>query len=83
MGNKLGQDEKVQVYAAIAHVISAMPMAAAAGQLSDLMRFVFQSKFTMTVEELSGAVLSEMNDLCIHYRLLLLSARCEACSRVP
>lgn len=33
MGNKLGQDEKVQVYAAIAHVISAMPMAAAAESL--------------------------------------------------
>ena len=33
MGTKLGQDEKVQVYAAIAHVISAMPMERAAESL--------------------------------------------------
>ena len=33
MGSKLGQDEKIQVYAAIAHVISAMPMDRAAESL--------------------------------------------------
>lgn len=33
MGSNLGQDERVQVYAAIAHVISAMPMERAAESL--------------------------------------------------
>ena len=33
MGTNLGQDERVQVYAAIAHVISAMPMERAAESL--------------------------------------------------
>lgn len=66
IGTKLSQDDQIQVYEAIAHVISAMPMERAAESLKTF-ALVLLSKVHAVAVQPTSATREELKEVCSTY----------------